>query len=57
MAEGEIFEDDAAVEEALTAGNMKPQKRVAVAGKQMQLHWTSSRFLARMHFVSPVINM
>ena len=30
MAEGEIFEDDVVVAEA---ENMKPQKRVAVAGK------------------------
>ena len=42
MAEGEIFEDDVVVTET----EMKPQKRVAVAGKKqtMQLHLTSSRF-------------
>ena len=33
MAEGEIFEDDVVVAET---ENMKPQKRVAVAGKKMQ---------------------
>ena len=32
MAEGEIFEDDVVVE----TESMKPQKRVAVAGKKMQ---------------------
>ena len=97
MAEGEIFEDDVVVAET---ENMKPQKRVAVAGKNHHVFWskcvrtnedrvmlvvqmkqlctymqlfygqvldqifpTASAFdiitvlEARMHFVSPFINM